>query len=569
MTERPSMPRREEALAALGEKREVPVLIVGGGINGAGLFRELALQGVPCLLVDRSDFAAGATSKSSRMIHGGLRYLENAELRLVREALRERNLLLETARHYVFPLETTIPLFSWFAGAVRSPLIFLGLPVTPRERGLLVVKLGLTLYDAFARPDRRMPRHRLHSRQEALRKIPELNPAIVGAATYWDARITQAERLVIELIQDALRASPGSLALNYVGLEGFEGGDAILREEIAGGTYRVRPKVLVNAAGAWVDRANARLGLATRYMGGTKGSHLVVRSERLVRALGDRMVYYQYRDGRTCIAFALSGKAILGSTDIPVEDPDSAACDEAEVAYMLETLRGVFPAIEISRSDIVYKFCGVRPLPAASEKVPGRISRDHSIQEIEPEGSRGFPVLSLVGGKWTSFRALAEETADRVLARLGLPRRTSTACVEIGGARGFPRSDAERRTWIARVAAWSGKAPERIERLLSRYGTNAESYLASLEGAPEHELGSLPHYAAEEIRSIASEDFVVRLSDVVFRRTLIGLLGEADRAALRELADVVGDELGWNAERREREAEEAEREALSSPPSRA
>ncbi|MGQ9592484.1 MAG: glycerol-3-phosphate dehydrogenase/oxidase [Planctomycetota bacterium] len=555
---------RSQALRALRDRKEVPVLILGGGVNGAGLFRELAFQGVECLLVDRSDFAAGATSKSSRMIHGGLRYLENAEFRLVREALRERNLLLETARHYVSPLETTIPLFSWFAGAIRSPLVFLGLPVAPGERGALVVKLGLAFYDLFSRPGRRMPKHRMRSRAESLRRIPDLNPAIVGTATYWDSRITQAERLCVELVQDALRASPRSAALNYVRLEGLDGPDAVLRDEPTGEAFRVRPRVVVNATGAWVDLANRSLGVETRYMGGTKGSHLVVRNERLVRALGDRMVYYQHRDGRVCIAFGFFGKAILGSTDIPVADPDAASCDEAEVAYMLETLRRVFPAIEVSRSDIVYKFCGVRPLPATGDAIPGRITRDHSIRPSEPEGSRPFPILSLVGGKWTTFRALAEQAADLVLARLGTRRRFSTSRLEIGGARGCPRTEEERGSWIARVARERGASPERVATLLARYGTGAESYLASLEGSPEHPLRTLPEYAAEEIRRIAERDFVVHLADLVCRRTLIALLGEARSDALEEIAGIAGERLGWDADRRAREVETAAREVSGS-----
>lgn len=558
------MESRRRTLEAMRVRREVPVLILGGGVNGAGLFRELALQGVECLLVDRADFASGASSKSSRMIHGGLRYLENAEFRLVREALRERNLLLETARHYVSPLETTIPLFSWFTGSIRSPLVFLGLPVAPGERGGLVVKLGLTVYDLFARPGRRMPKHRLYSRAESLRRIPDLNPAIVGTATYWDAKITQAERLCIELVRDALRASPTSAALNYVRPEGIEGPEVVLRDGPTGETFRVRPRVVVNATGAWVDLANRALGVETRYMGGTKGSHLVVRNERLVRALGDRMVYYQHRDGRVCIAFGFFGKAILGSTDIPVGDPDVATCDEAEVSYMLETLRGVFPAIEVSRSEVVSKFCGVRPLPATGDAIPGRITRDHSIRPSEPEGSRPFPILSLVGGKWTTFRALAEQAADLVLARLGAGRKISTARVEIGGARGFPHTEEENARWVARVSGERGASPERVAALLARYGTDAEVYLASLEGSPEHPLRALPEYAAEEIRWIAERDFVVRLEDLVCRRTLIALLGEARADALEELAETIGERLGWDAARREREVDAAARGASGS-----
>ena len=197
--------------------RKVTVLILGGGINGAGLFRELALQGVDCLLVDKADFAAGASSKSSRMIHGGLRYLENREFKLVTESLLERNRLLDNAAHYVAPLKTTIPLFSWFGGLLKSALIFAGFKVAPGSRGVVPIKFGLWFYDFVTRKNPKTPKHFFTGKAESLQAPrPAWTPGIVATATYWDAWITQAERLCIELIQDALRANPRCRALNYV-----------------------------------------------------------------------------------------------------------------------------------------------------------------------------------------------------------------------------------------------------------------------------------------------------------------------------------------------------------------
>ncbi|KPJ70975.1 MAG: glycerol-3-phosphate dehydrogenase, partial [Planctomycetes bacterium DG_20] len=442
------MNRRQTILRSVRENPEVPVLILGGGVNGTGLLRELALQGVDCLLVDKSDFVAGASSKSSRMIHGGLRYLENREFRLVRESLFERNRLLQNAPHCVAPLKTTIPLFSYFGGLARSALIFSGISVRPGSRGVVPVKVGLAFYDFVTRNDRRTPTHFITSRDESLRDIPGLNPHIAATATYWDAWITQAERLCIELIQDARAANPNCRAINYVRPRGIEGGAVVLEDQTTGETVPVRPQVLVNATGGWVDLANETLGLATRYMGGTKGSHLVIDSPALHEALGDRMVYYQHADGRVCIVFPFMDKVIMGSTDIRVDDPDAAACDEDEIAYMFTTLRGVFPGISLSRGDIVFVFCGVRPLPVSEGEVLANVSRGHSIRTDEPDGGRAFPVYSLIGGKWTTFRAFAEEAADRVLERLGAERRCSTAHTPIGGGKEFPADAAQRDAWI-------------------------------------------------------------------------------------------------------------------------
>lgn len=545
---------REEILQGLKNDPQVTVLILGGGINGVGLFRELALQGVDCLLVDKSDFAAGASSKSSRMIHGGLRYLENREFRLVSESLRERNRLLGNAPHYVAPLKTTIPLFSWFSGLIRSGFIFAGFPIAPRSRGVLPVKLGLWFYDFVTRQDRKTPRHFLTPKDEALRATPGLHPGIVATATYWDAWMTQAERLCLELLQDAGRANPRCRALNYVRTEGLRDGALLLKDDVSGAAVSVRPRVVVNATGAWVDLTNALLGLPTRYIGGTKGSHLVVANRDLHRALDGRMVYYQYDDGRVCIVFPFMDKVIMGSTDIRVDDPDQAHCDDAEIEYMLTTLRSVFPGLQIPRENIVFTFCGVRPLPAAGG-VTANISRGHSVRILEPEASRDFPIYCLIGGKWTTFRAFAEQAGDQIMARLGVRRKCATAHLPIGGGRDFPADAAAKEAWIRRVAEKSGLGRGRVADLLDRYGTAAEAYVASAATGSERPLQSLPSYTVGEIERIVASECVVHLSDLVCRRSLIALLGDARPEVLRELADLAGSVLNWDQPRKEQEIE--------------
>jgi len=576
---------RDEIFQSLTSDPRVSVLIAGGGINGIGLLRELALQGVDCLLVEKSDFTAGATSKSSRMIHGGLRYLENRQLALVRESLHERSRLLATAAHYVTPQRTTIPVFSRLGGLARSALIFIGLPIPPRSRGAVVCKLGLWFYDFVTRKDRRTPRHFLTPREESLRAIPGLNPRIAATLTYWDARISQAERLCIELIADALRADPRCRAVNYVRVAGMRDGAVLLADEIGGRTVAVRPRVFVNATGAWVDRTNAALGLKTRYIGGTRGSHLVLDCPQLGDALGDRMIYYQHTDGRVCIIFPFMGKVIVGSTDIRVAGPDAASCDDGEVEYMLAGVRMMFPRLRVSRGDIVFTFCGVRPLAASEAAVVGNISRGHRVEMVEPAPGRPMPVCSLIGGKWTTFRALAEQVADVVLARLGAARKCSTRDLPIGGGRGFPAGDKRRTGWVRRVAAASGLAEDRVAVLLDRYGTAAEGFAAAQgisarEGGgavagtaaaqgvgagavgrrPDRPLCTLPAYTAGEIERIASQEYVEHLADLVYRRSTIGLLGDARTEVLRELAEVAGRTLGWDAARREAEVR------LAAPP---
>jgi len=547
------MNQRQDVWSQIKGNPEVSVLILGGGINGTGLFRELALQGVDCLLVDKSDFVAGASSKSSRMIHGGLRYLENGEFKLVTESLRERNLLLENAPHYVAPLKTTIPLFSWLAGLVKSPLVFMRIPVRPGGRGALIVKFGLWFYDFVTRKNRRTPAHFLTSKARSLRDIPGLNPDIVATVTYWDAWVTQAERLCIEMIRDARRSNPNCRALNYMSVTGARHDTVTLTEQATGDSASVRPRIVVNATGAWVDLANAALGLTTRFMGPTKGSHLVVDCPELYDALGDRMIYYEHEDGRVCIVFRFMDKVIMGSTDIRVADPDAASCDENEMEYMVTTLKGVFPDLRISREQIVFAYCGVRPLPEAGDDVTSKISRDHRIEAVEPDDGRAFPVLCLIGGKLTTFRALSEQAADQILRRLGLARTCSTEHIPIGGGRGFPAGEAQKTHWVDRVAAESGLSRERVADLLSRFGTFAEEYARNATRQSDTPLASMPEYTVGEIEHVVANEYVEHLTDLVCRRSLIALLGQAGPEVLKELAEIAGRTLNWD---QAREAEE-------------
>jgi len=566
---------RDEIIEHYASNPDVPVLILGGGVNGTALLRELAAQGVDALLVDKADFVSGASSKSSRMIHGGLRYLENREFALVTESILERNRLLANAAHYVAPLKTAIPLTSWFGGLMRSMLIFMGFKIRPGERGVVPVKFGLWFYDFVTRKNRMTPTHFITPKAEALWAMPAMRSDIVATATYWDAWITEAERLCIELIQDARCANAGCRALNYVRPRGLDGPAVVLEDLLTGQTVRVRPRVVVNAAGAWVDLANRDLGLETHYMGGTKGSHLVVDNARLHRMLGGQMVYYQHADGRVCIVFPFMGKVIMGSTDIRTDDPDSARCDEDEVRYMLDTLRGVLPNVEIRRDQIVHVFCGVRPLAASGSKVTAVVSRGHSIHTDEPDERRPFAVISLVGGKWTTFRSLAEQSADAILARLGRPRKCRTDDMPIGGGQGCPVGQEQRKQWIASLAGRMSLPEARIADLLARYGSRSETYArdagreasgnaatsadgaATTGAAAETPLKTLPDYSVGEIRRIVAEEYVQHLDDLVCRRSIIALLGRASEPALTELAEVAGEVLGWDADRQAAEVARA------------
>jgi glycerol-3-phosphate dehydrogenase len=514
------------------------VAIIGGGINGCGTFRDLCAQGVRCLLIERDDFCSGASSASSRLMHGGLKYLETGEFRLVRESATERNMLLATAPHVVSALPCIVPVRSWGGGILGSIARFLRMDAKLNDRGFLITALGLGLYDAYGRRFRAMPRHRMLTRGALHREMPDLDPAIVGAGLYYEGQISYAERLTLELVLDGEALAPESRALNHAELLAPEGDVLVYRA--GGATRRARAQVIINAGGAWIDKVNARLGIESAYMGGSKGSHLMVDNPALHAALKGRMVYFGTADGRVNLVYPLLGRVLVGSTDIPVADPDSAHCDEEEAAYLRRAVAEVFPAIPVTEDQVVYRFCGVRPLPRSVSADIGSVTRDHSIVTTSLPGSR-IPVHCLIGGKWTTFRAFSEEAADRALADLGRSRKVTTVSMAIGGGRNFPRDAAARTAMVADLARTGGVTAERADMLLARYGTRARAYCAALAGKGEVMLRSLPDYAREEIVHVARTERVGSIDDLVRRRTAIALTGRLGPAVLDELATLLSE----------------------------
>ncbi len=551
-------PARDATLRRLKAVPEISVLIVGGGINGAGTFRDLALQGIDCLIVDKADWCAGTSAAPSRLIHGGLKYLETGEFRLVAESIRERNLLLRNAPHLVKALPTVVPIHAYFSGIVPATKRFLGFKAKLAQRGLLIVELGLALYDWLGRRHRIMPRHGIALRTATRRRFPAMAPSVVATSTYYDARVTQAERLVLELVMDGEAANPDARALNYMAVTGTSGGGVTLVDQVTGDTVTVKPRIVINAAGPWIDRVNRAFGLDRTYIGGTKGGHLVVDNPDLVRQLDGHMIYFGSSDGRICLVYPFFGKALIGSTDIKADVPDDVVCDDAEADYMLGMVREVFPGLPLTRDQIVYRYAGIRPLPAAQVEDPGEISRDHSVGRDTLPGSAALhgsavPVLSLIGGKWTTFRALATEVTDMALAAVGRPRRTDTTFVPIGGGRGFPTSDEARRAWIARVAATNAVSPARAGACLDRYGTEAEAILQARDGGTDDALECLPDYGAGELRAVIRREQVVDLTDLVFRRLPIAVSGRLTREAVTEIGALAAEALYWSDDERERQ----------------
>jgi glycerol-3-phosphate dehydrogenase len=404
-----------------------PILIIGSGINGAALARELALNGQNVVVVDRGDLASGTTAYSSRLIHGGLRYLEHGDFSLVRESLEERTRLLRLAPDFVRPLRFFIPVEKRFGGLWAAARDFLGfLPrrqrKAPRPRGMVTVKLGLAMYDRYA-ADATLPRH------EVFRIGDDAAPEVDRQRFRWlcaysDAQIIYPERFTLALLTDARRAAEefgASFELHtYVGVRRKGREVEVVRSVDGGMESQFEPAAIVNATGAWVDFTLVDLGLSSPpLLSGTKGSHFVTRRRELVEVLGGRGIYAEAGDGRPVFVLPFGSAVLVGTTDIPYQgDPDVAVASPEELDYLLALVNEVFPQIALNERDIEMHYAGVRPLPVTGPKTPAAITRRHWLHEHE--GS-DVPLFSLVGGKLTTCRSLAETAAKTLLERLGSP----------------------------------------------------------------------------------------------------------------------------------------------------
>ena len=577
----PASNTQRTSVQQLRNRPHAQVLIIGGGINGVGTFRDLALQGVDVALVERGDFCQGASGASSHMIHGGIRYLENGEFRLVQESVVERNRLLRIAPHYVKPLQTTIPIFSTFSGILAAPLRFLTHKQGKHtERGAFLIKLGLSMYDFFSRDGGTVPRHQFRGRKRALAELPRLHPGIKYAATYFDASVHNPERLTLDVLQDGEKAGEaggnGARASNYLSLvsmggaagngaaaAGAKGGTVQLRDELTGEVFDFSADVVVNTTGAWVDLTNQAMGAASAFMGGTKGSHIVLDHPGLLEACQGREIFFEHTDGRIVLIYPMGDRVLVGTTDIDADMAEDAVCTDAEIDYFFDLIGHVFPDIAVDREQIVYTFSGVRPLPRHDATQPGFVSRDYRIERrgpakgAAPKAGDGAVVLSLVGGKWTTFRALAEHLSNDVLAELGMERKVSTAKLAIGGGAGFPDSEEGVQRWI-KAHMTAGRDADRTAVLLTRYGTRAEDVMAYLDAGADRLLHSTRELSVRELEFMARNEQLGHLVDVLIRRTSLAFRGLVTGELLNEVAEILSGPLGWDAATRTAEINHAQ-----------
>ena len=507
--------------------RTVDLLVIGGGIIGAGIARDAALRGLSVALIEQDDLASGTTSRPTRLIHGGLRYLEMFDFGLVRSDMKERENLLRIARHLVFPLPFLLPLYR------RGPLYRLKL------------RTGMVLYDALSRK-KSLPTRKKLSRADTLALEPGLEPeGLMGAWRFYDAQVPYVERLVVENAIDA--AEHGALVLNHALAasflrEGARVSGALVRDLLGGRELSVRAKATVIATGPWLDRTLTPVRPAKPLLRLTKGIHLVT-----PRATRHAHVLFA-DDDRLFFVLPWGDLTLVGTTDTDFDgDPATAAASVDDVRYLVDAACRAFPSAPLDR--ILYTYAGVRALVREEGVSEGKVSRKHAIYDHEKR-DRLRGLISVVGGKITAYRAIAEEVTDLVVERVKARGRSTTAKQPLPGA----RDDGIAAPASVSAATWA--------RLGSIYGSRAGRVLARAgdDGALLRPL--CPHHAgvAAEVDHAVGTEWARTIGDVMLRRTMLGLAQCQGLDALDAVADRMAALLGWDAAQRRAEIDRYRRE---------
>jgi glycerol-3-phosphate dehydrogenase len=517
---------KRDFVAAAAETYDA--IVIGGGIVGAGIARDAALRGFRTLLLEKEDFAYGTTSRSSRLIHGGLRYLKQLDLGLVRQDLREREILLSIAPHLVSPLAFVIPVSS------SSPLQRAALP------------LGLLLYDLlFFRKS--LPSHRKLSRRETLEFEPGLEPkGLAGSYLYYDCQVPFAERLCLE---NALCAAEhGATILNHarvVGLlrEGSSVSGVQVQDVISGERYQIKARIVINATGHWVESVTDMLGKAARPMiRRTKGIHLL--TPQISR---HAVVLFALSDGRLFFVIPWQGYSLIGTTDTDYTgNLDAVEADAKDVTYLLTEARRIFPAI--NSNDIFYTSAGLRALAYSSSSKPSNVSRSHKLVDHErKDGVKGF--VSVLGGKITAYRAVAEQAVDLICGKLGAEAKGSTAQTPLPGAPSVPESA------VRQAAQERGLSVETVTHLSALYGSRYVQVLDIAKRNPQGARQLCPHGKdiLAQVQYAVEYEGALTIGDFMLRRSMAGMNSCQGLDALDSVADEMGRLLGWSPAEQQRQ----------------
>ncbi|MCP4645769.1 MAG: FAD-dependent oxidoreductase [bacterium] len=543
------------------------VIVVGGGITGACIARDAALRGLTVALLDKGDFAGATTAASSKLIHGGLRYLQNLEIGLVRESLRERRIWSNVAPHMIDPLSFIMP------------------TTGGRVRDRLTKAIGLTLYDwlAYDRnrlddPEKSIPAHKKLTREETLELEPGLDsPELTGAMIFYDYQMHSPERLALECILSA--AEHGADVANYAEVTGFlREDDCVTGVQVRDSApdlpdsneFTIRGRVIVNAAGPWADslmesvhrQGDEDHDAPSRHLIRSKGIHLIT------RPLTNGHAVAIPGEGTHFFILPWRGYSLVGTTDTVYKgDPDKVHCSEKDIVDFIATVNTGHPSANLRRSDVVYFYAGLRPLvdttaDHAQDDDPDSYAASRASEIYDHEREDGIAgLVTAIGGKWTTSRNLAENAVDLIVKKLGDGERpcsteaTPTFGGDIGPFADFCRDAVERLAAPARATDAATFPPEVIEHLAKNYGGRVRDVVALVREDPQLAARLSPNFPdiAAQVVYAARREMAVTLEDVVLRRTGLGTTGSPGDGALNRVADLMASEFGWDDSTRTRE----------------
>jgi glycerol-3-phosphate dehydrogenase len=520
------------------------VIVIGGGINGIAIARECARARRRTLLVEQHDFAAGTTSRSTRIIHGGLRYLEHGDIGQVRESLRERQWLLQRYPHLVHPLQFLLAL----DGNSR--------------RSALAVRTGLWLYRKMGHAGREVSESRLQ--QGRLDRLLDAGKRF-SVFSFDDAQCEFPERLVAQWLVEAIEA--GAVARNHTQVLGVEirngrASGVWLRDQLSGKEERVDGTWVINATGPWADGVCQTSNIQTEnpMVGGVRGSHIV-----LPRFAGapEAAVYTEAIDGRPIFVIPWNEQVLVGTTEVADgTDPGRARPSADEIEYLLRSLLHLFPKLAVSQTDIHYAFAGVRPLPFSPKKNPSSVSRKHHLHDHSADGVA--QMISVIGGKLTTAGSLARECA----ARIGI--QTTPPALAVASEDSV---DPMLEQWTVEVAAAGGTSVDTARGMVEWYGKRAHAVARAARDCAEMRAPLCPHtmHVVAEVVHAFRNECACTLADVLLRRVPVALGPCWSSSCSREAAMCIGAAMGWSEERtgKELEAFEHERDGFLQKPSRA
>lgn len=512
------------------------VLVIGGGVTGAGVALDAASRGYSVALVEKLDFASGTSSKSTKLVHGGIRYLPNFDVALVHEALVERGLLLQNAPFLVNPVAFVLPIYEGDMHPVGMPF------TTPKGFGLnRLLDAGLWMYDGLA-GRRNISHHRHISREEVLQRAPTLNPeGLKEGFIYYDGQ-TNDVRLTITLIRTAARY--GAVIANYAEVTGFEKEHehltaALVQDTLTGQQFSIRARHIVNATGVFSEEVEALTGeIPQIQVEPSKGVHLVLSREAL-QIGDDAIVLPETEDKRILFIVPWESRAIYGTTDTGSGDLNHPTSSQEDIAYLLKYLNR-YLTVHLTEDDIISTYAGYRPLVKPRQKggSTAKLSRTHAVIE-SPSG-----LITITGGKLTTYRRMAQDTLDLINRRDSMKPVHPTESLPLQGSAAWPVTQHE----LQRRGTRLGLSSEIIKHLGGAYGSNANQLMDLMEQdatLKEQLISDLPYIKAEVIYACRYE-MAMTPADILARRTSIVLEDrERGQGVVDEVARLMASEFNW------------------------